>query len=196
MTREENRNAGAVRRRAAGQPDDDPGLNAPGYAAMSMNITIRTFPAGYPPAEDRVIPALTALCFRGAEYDGTHGRRRARRRARTTCRYRDHPVGAGSGLPRTEEDAAANRVFAARGISLPGDPKDTRTVAQMDADGVANGKAARPASGRWLRTDNPLTFSLYQVPSARIRSTLGPTRPRSSPTGDHRYRGLYLCRPA
>ena len=68
MSRDDNRNAGADRRRAMGQRDDDPGMNVPGYTAYvdeyyHDSIGNRDILA---PA-DRVLPALTALCFRGAE---------------------------------------------------------------------------------------------------------------------------------
>ena len=141
MDRHGNTEAGAARRRALGQPDSDPGLNAPGYRAY-VDEYFHNDIGGRDilPMADRLIPALTALCFRGAE------------------KATERMVGAAldnglevraileifiqsalySGLPRTEEALEiAGRVFAARGIDLPEDPVDERTVEQMDADGNA-----------------------------------------------------------
>ena len=168
MSRESNRNAGAERRRAMGQPDNDPGLNAPGYAAYvdeyyHQDISGREVLA---PA-DRVIPALTALCFRGAE--------------KATERMVGSALDAGldarailevfiqsalySGVPRTEEAiVTANRVFTIRGISLPDDPPDTRTAEEMDTAGAAVMEelhGPRQAGG-YASPDNPVTFALYQ----------------------------------
>ena len=105
---------------------------------MSMNITIRTFPAGIsyrptprdPGADGTVLPgaekvtermvgaldaglelrAVIEIFIQSALYSGLRERKRLSR-------------------PRPR--------FAARGISLPDDPEDKRTVAQMDADGAA-----------------------------------------------------------
>jgi 4-carboxymuconolactone decarboxylase len=168
MDRDSNRKAGAARRRALGQPDDDPGLNAPGYRAyvdeyFHNDIGGRDILA---PA-DRVIPALTALCFRGA--------------GKATERMVGAALDTGlapraileifiqsalySGLPRTEEAIEiANRVFAARGISLPDDPDDDRSPAEIDADGAAVMESLHGArqAGGYASPDNPVTFSLYQ----------------------------------
>ena len=110
---------------------------------------------------------LTALCFRG------------------TGRATERMVGAAldvglkprailevfiqsalySGLPRTEKAIEiTGRVFAARGIDLPEDPPDDRTVEQMDADGNAVMEklhGLRQDNG-YASPDNPMTFSLYQ----------------------------------
>lgn len=168
MSRDDNRNAGADRRRAMGQRDDDPGLNVPGYTAYvdeyyHDSIGNRDILA---PA-DRVLPALTALCFRGAET--------------ATARMTGFALDTGlepraimevfiqsalySGVPRTEEAiATANSVFAERGISLPDDPEDTRSLEQMDADGAdAMEKLHGPRqAGGYASPDNPVTFSLYR----------------------------------
>jgi 4-carboxymuconolactone decarboxylase len=168
MDRNSNREAGAERRRTMGQPDNDAGLNAPGYTAyvdeyFHNDIGGRDILA---PA-DRVIPALTALCFRGA--------------GKATERMVGAALDAGlapraileifiqsalySGLPRTEEAIEiANRVFAARGILLPDDPPDTRTPEQMDADGarVMEDLHGPRQAGGYASPDNPVTFSLYQ----------------------------------
>ncbi|CAN0455921.1 unnamed protein product, partial [Discosporangium mesarthrocarpum] len=116
---------------------------------------------------DRVISALTALCFRGAH--------------KATERMVVAALDTGlepraileifiqsalySGLPRTEEALEiAGRVFAARGIHLPDDPPDARTADQMDADGNAvMEKLHGPRqAGGYASPDNPVTFSLYQ----------------------------------
>lgn len=168
MDRIANRDAGAAHRRALGQPDNDPALDAPGYRAyvdeyFHNDIGKRDILA---PA-DRVIPALTALCFRGA--------------GKATERMVGAALDAGlapraileifiqsalySGLPRTEEALEiAGRVFAARGIDLPDDPPDQRTPEQMDADGNAvMEKLHGPRqAGGYASPDNPVTFSLYQ----------------------------------
>ena len=168
MDRKSNQSAGADRRRAMGQRDDDPGLNAPGYSAYvdeyyHDSIGNRDILA---PA-DRVLPALTALCFRGAET--------------ATARMTGFALDTGlepraimevfiqsalySGVPRTEEAiATANSVFAERGISLPDDPEDTRSLKQMDADGAdAMEKLHGPRqAGGYASPDNPVTFSLYR----------------------------------
>lgn len=168
MDRTSNREAGAARRRTLGQADDDPGLNAPGYRTyvdeyFHNDIGGRDILA---PA-DRVIPALTALCFRGA--------------GKATERMVGAALDAGlapraileifiqsalySGLPRTEEAIEiANRVFAARGIDLPDDPDDDRSPAEMDADGAAVMESLHGArqAGGYASPDNPVTFSLYQ----------------------------------
>ena len=168
MDRTSNREAGAARRRALGQPDDDPGLNAPGYRAY-VDEYFHNDIGGRDilPMADRVIPALTALCFRGA--------------AKATERMVGAALDSGldaraileifiqsalySGIARTEEAIEiANRVFAARGITLPDDPPDTRSPEEMDADGaavMANLHGARQAGG-YASPDNPVTFSLYQ----------------------------------
>ena len=168
MNREANRNAGADRRRAMGQPDGDPGLNAPGYQAYVDeyyhndigNRDVLT------PA-DRLIPALTALCFRGVE---TATERMVG--AALDCGLDARAVletfiqsSLYSGVPRSEEAiATANRVFDARGIALPEDPEDTRSVEEMDADGAAvMEKLHGPRqAGGYASPDNPVTFSLYQ----------------------------------
>ena len=176
MSRDANRRAGANRRRNMGQPDDDPGLSAPGYTHYvdeyyHQDICGRKVLA---PA-DRVIPALTALCFRGAQT--------------ATERMTGAALDAGlearaileifiqsalySGLPRTEEAiACANRVFAERDIALPADPEDTRSVEQMDADGAAvMEKLHGPRqAGGYASPDNRVTFSLY---SGAIRHGYG-----------------------
>lgn len=166
--RNANREAGAARRRAMGQADDDPGLNAPGYAAYvdeyyHNDIGGRDILA---PA-DRVLPALTALCFRGAE----------KATGRMVGTALDNGVDARtilevfiqsalySGVPRTEEAIeTANRVFAARGIALADDPPDTRSVAEMDADGarVMEELHGPRQAGGYASPENPVTFSLYQ----------------------------------
>jgi len=168
MDRNANRDAGAAYRRALGQPDNDPGLSAPGYRTyvdeyFHNDIGTRDILA----KADRMIPALTALCFRGA--------------GKATERMVGAALDTGleprailevfiqsalySGLPRTEEALEiAGRVFAARGIDLPEDPVDERTVEQMDADGNAVMEklhGPRQASG-YASPDNPVTFSLYQ----------------------------------
>tara|TARA_R110000868_G_scaffold17851_1_gene77927 strand:+ start:26803 stop:27567 length:765 start_codon:yes stop_codon:yes gene_type:complete len=168
MDRHGNTEAGAARRRALGQPDSDPGLNAPGYRAY-VDEYFHNDIGGRDilPMADRLIPALTALCFRGAE------------------KATERMVGAAldnglevraileifiqsalySGIARTEEAIeTAGRVFAARGIALPEDAPDTRTPEQMDADGAAVMEklhGARQAGG-YASPDNPVTFSLYQ----------------------------------
>ena len=168
MDRDASINAGAGRRRAMGHPDDDPGINAPGYKAYvdeyyHNEIGNRTIliPA------DRVIPPLTALCFRGAET--------------ATERMVGFSLDVGlearailevfiqsslySGIPRTEEAiATANKVFSTRGISLIDDPADTRTLAEMDVDGAKMmEKLHGPRqSGGYASKDNPVTFSLYE----------------------------------
>jgi len=146
MDRTSNREAGAARRRTLGQADDDPGLNAPGYHIGGRDILA--------PA-DRVIPALPALCFRGA--------------GKATERMVGAALDAGlaprailelfiqsalySGLPRTEEAIEiAHRVFAGRGIDLPGAPGD---APQPGGDGCrrcrGDGKPARGTPGRRIR---------------------------------------------
>mgnify|MGYP003668138099 CR=1 FL=1 len=168
MNRNANREAGAARRRALGQPDDDPGLRAPGYRAY-VDEYFHNDIGGRDvlPMADRLIPALTALCFRGA--------RKATERA----------VGAAldnglepraileifiqsalySGIARTEEAIeTAGRVFAERGIALPDDPPDTRSTAQMETAGAAVMEklhGIRQAGG-YASPDNPVTFFLYQ----------------------------------
>lgn len=168
MDRNVDRDAGAAYRRALGQPDNDPGLSAPGYRAyvdefFHNDIGTRDILA----KADRMIPALTALCFRGA--------------GKATERMVGAALDTGleprailevfiqsalySGLPRTEEALEiAGRVFAARGIDLPEDPVDERTVEQMDADGNAvMEKLHGPRqAGGYASPDNPVTFSLYQ----------------------------------
>ena len=168
MDRKANCDAGAAHRRALGQPDTDPALQAPGYRAyvdeyFHNDIGGRDILA----KADRMIPALTALCFRGA--------------GKATERMVGAALDAGleprailevfiqsalySGLPRTEEALEiAGRVFAARGIELPEDPVDERTVEQMDADGNAvMEKLHGPRqAGGYASPDNPVTFSLYQ----------------------------------
>ena len=168
MDRTSNREAGAARRRALGQPDDDPGLNAPGYRAY-VDEYFHNDIGGRDilPMADRVIPALTALCFRGA--------------AKATERMVGAALDSGldarailevfiqsalySGISRTEEAIEiANRVFAARGITLPDDPPDTRSPEEMDADGAAVMESLHGArqAGGYASPDNPVTFSLYQ----------------------------------
>lgn len=168
MDRNSNREAGAAWRRALGQPDSDPGLNAPGYSAyvdeyfhndIGGRDVLRVV--------DRLIPALTALCFRGA--------------GKATERMVGAALDNGleprailevfiqsalySGIPRTEEAIeTAGRVFAARGIALPDDPADERSPEQMDADGAAVMEKLHGArqTGGYASPDNPVTFSLYQ----------------------------------
>lgn len=168
MDRNANRDAGAAYRRALGQPDNDPGLSAPGYRAyvdeyFHNDIGTRDILAN----ADRMIPALTALCFRGA------GKATARMvGAALDTRLEPRAIlevfiqsALYSGLPRTEEALEiAGRVFAARGIDLPEDPVDERTVEQMDADGNAvMEKLHGPRqAGGYASPDNPVTFSLYQ----------------------------------
>lgn len=168
MDRNANRDAGAVHRRALGQPDNDPGLNAPGYRAYVDEYFHNDIGArDILPLADRMIPALTALCFRGA--------------GKATERMVGAALDAGlderailevfiqsalySGLPRTEEAIEiASRVFARRGINLPEDAPDERTVEQMDTDGAGVMEklhGARQAGG-YASPDNPVTFSLYQ----------------------------------
>ncbi|MFT7571585.1 MAG: 4-carboxymuconolactone decarboxylase [Paracoccaceae bacterium] len=168
MDRNANRDAGAAHRRGLGQPDSDPGLNAPGYKAYVDEYFHNDIGArDILPLADRMIPALTALCFRGA--------------AKATERMVGAALDAGldaraileifiqsalySGLPRTDEAIEiAGRVFAARGIDLPDDPPDDRSVEEMDADGAAVMEelhGARQAGG-YASPDNPVTFSLYQ----------------------------------
>lgn len=168
MDRNANRDAGAAYRRALGQLDTDPGLNAPGYRAYVDEYFHNDIGArDILPIADRMIPALTALCFRGA--------------GKATERMTGAALDAGleprailevfiqsalySGLPRTEEAIEiAGRVFAARGIDLPDDAPDDRSVAQMDADGAAvMEKLHGPRqAGGYASPDNPVTFSLYQ----------------------------------
>lgn len=168
MDRDANRKAGAERRRAMGQPDDDPGLNAPGYAAYVDEYYHNDIGGrDVLPMVDRVLPALTALCFRGAETAtermvGTALDTGLEPRAILEIFIQSALY---SGVPRTEEAiAAANRVFAARGITLPDDPPDTRSVAEMDADGarVMEELHGPRQAGGYASPDNPVTFSLYQ----------------------------------
>jgi len=168
MDRNSNRDAGAAYRRALGQPDSDPGLTAPGYRAYVDEYFHNDIGArDILPKADRMIAALTALCFRGA--------------GKATERMVGAALDAGleprailevfiqsalySGLPRTEEAIEiAGRVFAARRIDLPDDPPDERTVEEMDADGNAvMEKLHGPRqAGGYASPDNPVTFSLYQ----------------------------------
>lgn len=168
MDRNSNREAGAAWRRALGQPDSDPGLNAPGYSAY-VDEYFHNDIGGRDvlPVVDRLIPALTALCFRGA--------------GKATERMVGAALDNGleprailevfiqsalySGIPRTEEAIeTAGRVFAARGIALPDDPADERSPEQMDADGAAVMEKLHGArqTGGYASPDNPVTFSLYQ----------------------------------
>jgi 4-carboxymuconolactone decarboxylase len=168
MDRTSNRKAGAERRRALGQPDSDPGLNAPGYAAY-VDEYFHNDIGGRDilPMADRVIPALTALCFRGAgkatermvgaALDNGLAPRAILEIFIQSALY--------SGLPRTEEAITiANKVFAERDITLPDDPPDTRTPEQMDADGarVMEELHGPRQAGGYASPDNPVTFSLYQ----------------------------------
>ena len=168
MDRSANRDAGAAYRREIGQPDNDPSLNAPGYRAYvdeyyHCDIGMRDIL----PKDDQMIPVLTALCFRGA--------------AKATERMVGAALDTGlepraileifiqsalySGLPRTEEAIEiAGRVFAARGINLPDDPPDNRTIEEMYTDGcevMAKLHGTRQAGG-YASPDNTITFSLYQ----------------------------------
>lgn len=168
MDRTRNREAGAARRRILGQPDNDPGLSAPGYKAY-VDEYFHNDIGGRDvlPMADRVIPALTALCFRGA----------AKATERMVGAALDHGLkpraileifiqsALYSGIPRTEEAIEiANRVFAARGIGLPEDPVDDRSPEEMDADGAAVMESLHGArqAGGYASPDNPVTFSLYQ----------------------------------
>lgn len=166
--RNANREAGAERRRAMGQPDDDPGLKAPGYAAYVDEYYHNDIGGRDTlPMADRVLPALTALCFRGAE----------KATERMVGSALDNGLDARavlevfiqsalySGVPRTEEAiTTANRVFDDRGIVLVDDPPDTRSADEMDADGarvMEELHGARQAGG-YASPDNPVTFSLYE----------------------------------
>ena len=168
MTREANRIAGAERRRAMGQRDDDPGLEAPGFAAYvdeyyHDSIGNRDILA----PSDRVLPALTALCFRGAETATTRMTGFALDTGLDPRAIHEVFIQSAlySGLPRTEDAiAAANRVFNARGITMPEDPEDIRSPEQMDADGEAvMEKLHGPRqAGGYASPNNPVTFSVYR----------------------------------
>ena len=168
MSRQSTIKKGAEHRRSLGQPDDGPELKAPSYQDYvdefyHGTIGIRNVLS----MGDRLIPALTAVCYRGAE--------RATRRLTGTALENNLAPRAiieifvqsilYSGLPRAEEAIEiANGVFVERGIELPDDPPDNRTVNDLDVEAarvMETLHGARQSNG-YDSPDNPVTFTLYQ----------------------------------
>lgn len=132
MSRETNKNAGSERRLAMGQDDEDPGLKAPGYTAYIDEYYYHSIGnQEILNPSDRVIPMLTALCFRGSE---TATERMVKFALDCGLRPRAIPeifiqAALYSGLPKTEEAiSSANRVLAERRITLPEHPEDNRSI--------------------------------------------------------------------
>jgi len=176
MSRETNKTAGSELRRAMGQDDEDPGLKAPGYTAYIDEYYYHSIGnRRILNASDRVIPVLTALCFRGSE---TATERMVKFALDSGLRPQAVPeifiqAALYGGLPKTEEAiSSANRVFAERGISLPEHPEDKRSIEQMDADGtkIMEKLHGQQQGSGYASPKNPITFSLY---SGAIRHGYG-----------------------
>lgn len=167
------RRAGAALRRRAGQPDDDPGLAAPGYRDLVDDsvwgvIGGRTVLS---PAE-RMIPVLTALCLVpteialrrhvGLALDEGLSPRAVQEIFIQTAIY--------GGQPRTESALAiAEEIFGERGLVVDSDPDDTRraamTVAELDDRGreiMATLHGERHQKG-YADPGNDVTSGLYDT---------------------------------
>jgi 4-carboxymuconolactone decarboxylase len=166
--RQSNREAGALHRRVLHQADDDPGLGVPSYRDYVDDFYHGTVGArDVLVMEDRLIPALTAVCYRGekkaiARLVGAALDAGLEPRSVVEVFIQSALYG---GLPHTEQAIEiANDVFSKHKIVLANDPPDTRTSEQLDKEGAAvmeklHGK--RQAGG-YASPDDPITFALYQ----------------------------------
>ena len=132
MSRETNKTAGSELRRAMGQDDEDPGLKAPGYTAYIDEYYYHSIGnRRVLNASDRVIPVLTALCFRGSETED------AISSANRVFAER------GISLPEHPEDKRSIEQMDADG---------TKIMEKLHGQQQGSGYAS---------PENPITFSLY-----------------------------------
>jgi len=167
--RKEQNQRGAEYRRILGQPDNDPGLIAPGYRSFvdeffHDGIGARTVLE----MSDRFIPILTALCLNSSP----------RATKRLIAAALDHSLPPRTileifiqaalygGLPNTEAALQiASEIFETRSIELGDNAGDQRTLEELDADGarIMEELHGIRREGGYASPNNPVTFALYQT---------------------------------
>ena len=167
MTRDERRRRGAGWRTRLGQPDDDPGLSAPGYRDLVDEMVYDGVWGrdGLAPA-DRMVCSLAVLALVPAE-------QALRRAIGAAIDLGIEPpsileifvqIGLYRGFPATEGAVAcAGEVFAERGLEVPGAPPSTESLDEVDRrsrDLMAALHGERRQGG-YASPDNPVTGALY-----------------------------------